>query len=159
MTPQEEREQKVYEAISRATESLGLELIEVKIGGHKNDISIEVLADKTEGGISLEACSELNRSIVEMIDKEGILSEDGYSLEVSSPGLDRPLMTSKDYLRNLDSEVRILYIEKIAGKGEHTGIVKSVTEDTVTLVIGKTKKEQQEIVVPIGKILKGLLVI
>jgi ribosome maturation factor RimP len=151
-----EHQKLIYDVVNHISQSKGLELVELKIGGRINDVMIQVLADRPQGGIGIKECTDLNRSIVEAIDKEAFFSEVGYSLEVSSPGLDRPLMTSKDFLRNLNAPVRILLKEKIAGKGEQEGVVKSVTEHDVTLL---TTKEQKEIIVPIDQILKGLLVI
>jgi ribosome maturation factor RimP len=152
----EEQQKQIYDVVSHVAEAKGLELVELNIGGRTNDIFIQVLADRPQGGIGIEECTGLNRSIVEAIDKEAFFSVVGYSLEVSSPGLDRPLMTSKDFLRNLNAPVRVLLKEKIAGKGEHEGVVKSVTNGDLTLL---TTKEQKEITVPIDQILKALLVI
>jgi ribosome maturation factor RimP len=147
----------IYDVIHRTTESLNLELVEFKMAVHKKDVLIQVLADTPQGKIGIEECTLLNRSIVEAIDKEGFFGEDGYSLEVSSPGLDRPLMTYKDFSRNIDAEVRIWLKEKVAGKIEHVGIIKAVTEQSITLLT--TTKDKQEITVPIDQVMKGLLVI
>ncbi len=154
----EVQEQQIYNLANQVAQVQNLELVEVKIGIHQKDILIQVLADRPEGGIGIEECTLLNRSIVEAIDKGAFLSEDGYSLEVSSPGLDRPLVTSKDFLRNIDAEVTVLLKEKVADKGEHTGIIKSVTENQLILSI-VNKKEQKEISIPLDRIFKGLLVL
>ncbi|MBF0489012.1 MAG: ribosome maturation factor RimP [Candidatus Omnitrophica bacterium] len=155
MTPQEQQKI-IYKKIDGIAQSLNLELVELKIATHQKDVMIQVLADKPRGGIGIEECTLLNRSIVEAIDKEAFFSEDGYSLEVSSPGLDRPLVTFRDFSRNINLEVRVLLKEKVLGKGEYVGVVKSVTEDVLTLL---TTKEQKEINVPINLIQQGLLVI
>ena len=155
MIPQEQ-ERAIYEIARRLSLTQGLELVEVKVGGHKKDVSIQILADKPRGGINVEECSFLHRSIVEAIDKEGILSEDGYSLEVASPGLDRPLVTYKDFLRNLNNEVHVWLREQGTEKKEHGGIIKSATREALILV---TTKGQQEIIVPVNQITKGLLVV
>lgn len=144
----------VYDCIQRVAEEMNLELVELKIGVHKKDVFLQVLADKPEGKIGIAEVTKLNRSIVEAIDKEGFFSEDGYSLEVSSPGLDRPLSTSKDFLRNLNAEVRLWLKEKIAGKVEHVGIIKGVQDGKLVLF---TVKEKEEIIVPIDQIIKCLL--
>ncbi len=149
-----EQERKIYNAVSAVTEDLGLELVEVKIGRHKSDVFIQVLADKPDGKISLEECTRLNRSIVETIDKEGFFSEDGYSLEVSSPGLDRPLLTHKDFSRNINNTIHLWLKEKVLDKTEYQGLVKSVNQENLVLISGKDKKE---IVIPIEKVMKGLL--
>ena len=157
MTPSDQQ-RLIYDIISSIAQLQNLELVEVKIGIHNKDVLIQVLADRPQGGIGIDECTLLNRSIVEAIDKGAFLSEDGYSLEVSSPGLDRPLVTSKDFLRNIDAEVAVWLKEKVAGKVEHVGIVKSVTEDSLTLLT-VNKKEQQEITIPLGQVIKGLLVL
>ena len=152
----QEQERLIYDIAQQLSQTQGLELVEIKIGRHNKDVSIQILVDKPQGKISLKDCSLLNRAIVEAIDKEGILSEDGYSLEVASPGLDRPLATYKDFLRNLNKEVHLWLSEQVAGKKEHRGIIKSVTQEVLMIV---TTKEQQEITVPVSQIMKGLLVI
>ena len=148
---------KIYEIAHRISQEQGLELVEVKIGRHKKDVLIQILADKPQGGIILEECAQLNRSIVESIDKEAFFSEDGYSLEVASPGLDRPLATAKDFLRNLNAEVHFWLKEKVEGKGEYQGTVQSVIENSINLTT--TTKDKIQIIIPIEKILKALLVI
>jgi len=153
----QEQEQLIYDIISRQAQFLNLELVEVKMARHNKDVLIQILADTSEGGISLGACTLLNHSIVEAIDKEAILSEDGYSLEVSSPGLDRPLVNFKDFLRNINREIHVWLKERLAGKLEYEGVVTSVTQENLTLLT--SSKVKTEIIIPIGQIVKGLLVI
>jgi ribosome maturation factor RimP len=152
-----EIDRKIYEVASKVAQDQGLELVEVKIGRHRQDVMIQILADKSQGGIILEECALLNRYIVESIDKEAFFSEDGYSLEVASPGLDRPLSTVKDFTRNLNAEVHFWLKEKVEGKVEYKGIVKSVSQENVILTT--TTKDHKEIDIPLTKILKALLVI
>src|ERR1051325_479681 len=103
----QEQQRRIYEMINDIAQCQSLELVEVKFGIHQKDVLIQVLADRFQGKISIEECTRLNRAIVEAIDKESFFSEDGYSLEVSSPGLDRPLVTYKDFIRNMNAEVRL----------------------------------------------------
>ena len=152
----EEQQRLIYDVINTLVQTQGLELVEVKIGIHQKDVFLQVLADKIPGGISIAECSCLNHSIVEAIDKKGILSEDGYSLEVSSPGLDRPLVTKKDFLRNINSEIHLWLNDQLEGKKEYVGVITSASEDNLTVL---TTKEKKEIIVPIAKVIKGLLVI
>ncbi len=154
MTPQDEQ-LLIYEIATRLAQTQGLELVEVKIGRHKKDVLIQILADKPHGGINLAECSLLNRALVEAIDKERFFSEDNYSLEVASPGLDRPLVTYKDFLRNLDSEIQLWLKEQVAGKKEYAGVVTSATQEALTLLT----EEKKEIIVPLDQIIKGALVI
>lgn len=150
-------DQRIYTIVHATTLNQGLELVELKVGRHNKDTMIQVFADKPKGGIGLEECTALNRSIVENIDKEGFLGDDGYSLEVSSPGLDRPLITYKDFLRNINGEIRLWLKQKVEGKVEYKGFIKSVSEQE--LVLSTTTKDLKEINIPINAVLKAILVV
>ena len=154
---EQEQDRKVYEIADQISQQQGLELVEVKIARHKKDVMIQIIADRPQGGIILEQCAHLNRLIVESIDKEGFFSEDGYSLEVASPGLDRPLVTFKDFSRNINAEIRLWLKEKVQEKIEYKGIIKFVNEDNVVLMT--TTKDQKEIVLSVENISRGLLII
>lgn len=151
-----QQEQLVYGIAHRLAQDKGLDLVEVKISRHQRDVLIQILADRPQGGISLAECVLLNRAIVEAIDKEGIFSEDGHSLEVSSPGLDRPLITYKDFFRNLNREMHLWLKQEVESKKEYRGILVAATEMSLTLL---TEKGQQEISMPLNQVSKGLLVI
>lgn len=131
-----------------------VDLIELKVKRAGRDVHIEFTADKPEGRITLEACAKLNRAIIDAVDSEGFLGED-YELEFSSPGLDRPLMTQKDFARNLNYDVQVFLKEKIDGKKEYTGKLIAVDQDT--LKVGLKKKVT--IVLPMAQVERGLLVI
>ena len=154
---EQEQERKIYEIASAVSQTHGFDLVEVKIGRHNKEVLIQVFADTIQGGIDLEQCAFLNRSIVEMIDKEGFLSEDGYSLEVSSPGLDRPLINYKDFLRNINNEISLWLKEKVENKKEYRGIIKQVTKGGI--ILSTTTKDQKEVSIPLKEVLKGLLVV
>jgi ribosome maturation factor RimP len=131
-----------------------IELVELKVGGHAKDVMLEFMADRPTGGITFQECATLNRAIVDAIDADGFLGEN-YSLEFSSPGLDRPLVTTKDFLRNMKYEVRVILKTAVSEKREWTGqIIRVNTADVVLLT-----KQKKEIVVPLTVIEKAVLVI
>lgn len=131
----------------------GLELVELNITQRSTTYMIEVLADRPQGGITLEECVKLNKKLVESLDLLEPLAED-YELVVASPGLDRPLKNRKDFTRMLDKRVKVLLTEKVEGKGEYAGLVKEVYDSAVLIVSRK-----KEIKLPYDKILKAGLVI
>ena len=92
-----------------------VDLVELSVDVHKEDVMLQFMADKPIGGITIQECADLNHAIVAAIDADGFLGE-SYSLEFSSPGLDRPLVTQKDFLRNMDRQVRVELKEAIASK-------------------------------------------
>lgn len=151
-----QQEQFIYDIAHHLAQNNSLDLIEVKISRHQRDVFVQILVDRPQGGISVAECSLLNRAMVEALDKERVFNEDGYSLEVSSPGLDRPLITYKDFYRNLNSEMKLWLKVEVSGKREHQGILIAVTEESLTLLM---KEKRQEINIPLNQVSKGLLII
>lgn len=131
----------------------GMELVDLTIRRHGKELMVQVLADRPEGGISLEECSYLNRKLVDAIDNESALTQE-YSLELSSPGIDRPLSTRKDFLRVKHANIRFHLSGPVGGKKEYIGILKDIKENSVVV---ETQK-YGEITIPIGNIVKAVQV-
>lgn len=107
-----------------------LDLVDVIYRYEGRDLFLRVLADRPESGISLGECALLNRELGDILDEKNIL-EDSYTLEVSSPGLDRPLKQNKDFVRCLGKNIKFFLSENISGKLEWDGIIKKVDEEKV----------------------------
>ncbi|MBU3958620.1 MAG: ribosome maturation factor RimP [Candidatus Omnitrophica bacterium] len=116
--------------ISNYLKEQGLDLIEFLYRYEGRDLIFKILADRPEGGISLGECSRLNKEINRVLDEKAILKQ-RYTLEISSPGLDRPLATEKDFLRCINRNVKLFLTELINDKREIEGIVAKVEEDSV----------------------------
>lgn len=144
---------KIEQMVFPVIEELNLDLVEVAVKRRGRTIAIEVLTDKKEGGITLDLCSQLNRLIAKKLELEPFIEGD-YILEVSSPGLDRPLKTYKDFLRAVGKRVRFHLREPVENKLEHSGIIEEVSEWGVTIQ-GKSNTVQ----IPIDKIVKAVQII
>ncbi len=134
---------------------LGLEIIELKITQPRGDVQIQVFADLPMGGIGIDECTMLNKELVEALDAAAVLPSEHFTVEVSSPGLDRPLKTSKDFLRNLNYNIRLFLKEPVNGKREAVGVLMAATATTVTLFT----KQKLELVIPLADIERGLLIL
>ena len=134
-------------------DELGIEIVHVNVNPHNDTVHIQVFADKPEGGIGMEACAPLNRCLVAKLDNEANLG-DNYTLEVSSPGLDRPLTGYRDLRRVLGREVQVFLKERINGKCELSGSLQAVREADIIVVTRKG-----EVVVPMDKIEKAKQII
>lgn len=110
--------------------SRNLDLVDLIHRYEGRDLVLRILLDKPEGGISIGECAGLNREISDLLDEKSILQEK-YILEVSSPGLDRPLETEKDFLRCLDKKVKFFLNELINGKLEWDGTIAGVNSGIV----------------------------
>ncbi|MBL8013289.1 MAG: ribosome maturation factor RimP [Candidatus Omnitrophica bacterium] len=152
MSTLEELKQKLEVLALPIADAAKLELVELNVRRKGSEWMIQVLADTLEGGISLEECSVLNRKLVEAIDAGQLVVD--YSLEVSSPGIDRPLKTKRDFQRALHEDVRFHLSELVGGKKEYVGIVTRVNDTDVVI---ETQKHG-EIKIPIGHIVKAVLV-
>ncbi|MFN7170739.1 MAG: ribosome maturation factor RimP, partial [Candidatus Omnitrophota bacterium] len=89
--------------------------------------------------ITLDECAFLNQEIGTILDRHPELLNEHYILEVSSPGLDRPLTRERDFVRNLGKEVRILLRNEWEGKCEYRGEIYDVLKDRLLLKISSGK--------------------
>ena len=151
----EDIKSKLESLAQRIIEAGGIDLIELKVSGHKNDVLIQITADKPSGGITIGECAILNKSLVAAIEQDNIIPPENFSLELSSPGLDRPLVTRKDFARFMTHEIHFWLNEPIAGKKEVQGTLAEVNESS--LIIKTLKKG--DLVLPLSVIIKGMLVI
>jgi ribosome maturation factor RimP len=123
--------QSVADIIAPLLEEQGFELIELQLQQRKGQWLVRVFAD-AEGGISLEDCRRLSLTLGQVLDAEDVIST-SYVLEVSSPGLDRPLRTARDFQRQRQRMVTVFLQSPLMGKTQYTGRVAAVTEAHLVL--------------------------
>jgi len=132
------------EAIKGRIGSMGIELVEVSFKKHGSRKVLTFIVDKP-GGVTLQDCVEVNQRLGAFFDEvsENPLAKDelikgSYYLEVNSPGLDRPLRTEKDFLRNVGQTLRVVYR---AGEGGATQLIVGKLERVQTDRIEMTAKD------------------
>jgi len=108
-----------------------LELIELTVNRRAGNM-VRCLVDHSQGGVTVQECTELNRRIVSFLDESKILGED-FIVEVNSPGADRPLRTYKDFLRVIDRTVCLWLYEPVKGKAYIEGTLCAVNKEALTL--------------------------
>jgi len=111
-------------------EAEGLELIEFKFRRGRSKSILKLLVDKKDGGINLDECAKLNERIGNLLDSYDII-QNRYILEVSSPGLDRPLVIKNDFSRCINKKVKFFLKEPIAERVELDGVVARVEDKSV----------------------------
>ena len=112
-------------------EAKGFELVDVEWVKEGANWYLRAYIDK-ENGITVDDCEEVSRALSDVLDEEDFISEN-YILEVSSPGLDRPLKKEKDFARSIGKDVEVKLFKAIKKEKEFVGILKAYDEDTVTL--------------------------
>ncbi len=109
------------------------ELVDVEYVKEGADWYLRVYADK-EGGINIDDCVLISRALEAKLDAEDFI-EDAYILEVSSPGLGRPLKKEKDYLRSIGKSIDIKLYQAKEKQKEFTGILKEYSNGHIILTI------------------------
>ena len=115
------------------TDANGLELVDVEYVKEGGEFFLRVYIDK-EGGVSLNECELVTRALNPILDEKDPI-KDNYYLEVSSPGLDRPLKKDKDFVRYQGRDVEIKLYKPINGSKLHEGQLVGLTEDKNIKVI------------------------
>ena len=112
-------------------ESLGYEIVDTEYVKEGADWFLRVYIDKP-GGITIDDCEALSRLLSDALDEEDFIA-DAYILEVSSPGLDRPLKKEKDFLRYMGEPVEVKTYQAFEGRKEFTGILTAYNGDSFTI--------------------------
>lgn len=145
--------EQVKDTIAAFLDNSGFYLVEISNSYQGNALVLRIIVDKPEGGITIDECARINNQISNILDEKNILQQ-RYILEVSSPGLDRPLITKNDFLRCINKEVRLFLSEVINDKREIEGVVSKVEGDSVYIDTGDGICE-----VPLPKITKAKRII
>lgn len=131
MTKRESIEAKAEVLLAPIVESLGFELVDVEYVKEGSNWYLRGYIDK-EGGISINEYVDVSRLFNEKLDQEDFI-EDSYIMEISSPGLGRPLKKEKDYARSMGKELEIRTYRAVNRQKEFYGILTAYDADTVTI--------------------------
>ena len=126
-------DRRLAEIITPVIEDLGYELVRVRLQGGKT-ATLQIMADRPEGGINVDDCAVISTAVSAALDVEDPL-EDAYHLEVSSPGIDRPLTRLKDFATFEGYDARLETAQAIDGRKRFKGILAGVEGDEVLLNI------------------------
>lgn len=133
MTRREEYEAKTEQFLLPILEEHQFELVDVEYVKEVGNWYLRAYIDKP-GGITVDDCEVISRLLSDWLDKEDFI-EDSYIMEVSSPGLGRPLKKDKDFERSLGEEVEIRLYKPRNRQKEFTGTLKAYDKNTVTLEV------------------------
>lgn len=126
----------IAEMLERIAVPMNIEIVEVEC--NENDGALTVYIE-TESGVDLDTCEKFHNAIFDPIDELDPSYGEPYTLNVSSPGLDRPFKTFRDFERNLKKEVELKLYAPLKGKKFLQGILCGFDENTVTVTVGKEK--------------------
>lgn len=119
---------------------LNIEVVEVEFAKKYNGDNLTVFIDKP-GGVTIEDCEKVHSAIDEPLDELNPTQDKPYTLNVSSPGIDRPIVTDKDYARNIGEELEIKLFEPIMKKRTLIGTLVAFNKDSIILEINNENLE------------------
>ncbi len=122
----------VEKFITPIVNKLGIEVVEVAYEKKNNGMNLTIYIDK-KGGVSLDDCEMVHHAIDEPLDELDPTSGKPYTLNVSSPGLDRPIVTDKDYERNVGETLEINTFKKVGTSKKFVGVLVGYDQDGVTI--------------------------
>lgn len=126
-------DQRLAQIVTPVIEGLGFELVRLRLMAGKTR-TLQIMADRPEGGIEVQDCADISTAVSAVLDVDDPL-EDAYTLEVSSPGIDRPLTRLKDFATWEGYEARIETTELIDGRRRFKGVLAGVEENEVLIEI------------------------
>ncbi|MDE5766074.1 MAG: ribosome maturation factor RimP [Clostridia bacterium] len=131
---------KPVEEISLMLENIAsgmdIEIVEVECNEKSGALTVYI---ETEPGVDLDTCEKFHNAIFDPIDELDPSYGQPYTLNVSSPGLDRPFKTVRDFERNTGKEVELKLYAPLKGKKFLQGVLEEFDENTVTVTVGKER--------------------
>lgn len=131
MSKRETYEKRTEELLLPIAEANHYELVDVEYVREGSNWFLRAYLDK-EGGFSVNDCEKVSRELSDLLDLHDFIDE-SYILEISSPGLGRPLKKEKDFKRSIGAEVEVKLYKAVNGAKEFYGLLAAYTDTTVTL--------------------------
>ncbi|MDX8046976.1 ribosome maturation factor RimP [Gracilibacillus sp. S3-1-1] len=148
--------QQTEELVHPILEELSLELVDIVYEKEGPNWFLRVYIDK-DGGVDIDECGQVSEKLSEKLDEFDPISE-AYFLEVSSPGVERPLKKESDFEKNVGKHVYVKTYEPFDGKKEFTGDLVDFKDNYATIQF-KDKTRQKEVEIPFAKIAKARLAV
>lgn len=131
MSKREDFEQRTEELLIPILEKYEFELVDVEYVKEAGTWYLRAYIDKP-GGIAINDCEVVSRELSDLLDHKDFI-DDSYILEVSSPGLGRPLKKERDFARSIGAEVEIRTYRMVEGRKEFTGVLEEYDSESVTV--------------------------
>jgi ribosome maturation factor RimP len=136
---------------------MGFRLVRVAISG-RDGVTVQIMAERPDGTITVQECAEISRNLSPVLDAHDPISGQ-YTLEISSPGIDRPLVRPSDLEDWAGYEAKVELKEAISGRKRFRGVLEGVEDGEVRLEVQLDQVGLQVIGLPIGMIAEARLVL
>ncbi len=146
--------ERIEKIVTPSLEAMGYEVVRVQLTGGAGRTTLQVMAEPADGrGMTVRDCTEISHTISALLDVEDPIPG-GFTLEVSSPGIDRPLVRPRDFERFAGHVAKIETSRPIEGRKRFRGLLGGITDAGVRIVV-----EDQETEVPFEAIQRAKLVV
>ena len=142
--------------ISPAVEAAGYRLVRLRLMGGKRK-TLQVMAERADGQMDVEDCASLSRSLSEVLEAADPISDE-YVLEVSSPGIDRPLTAPTDFARFAGHEARVELVHGLNGRRRFKGTLAGLDGNEVLMDVTE-EKDTQRLRLPFADIAEAKLLL
>ena len=136
---------------------MGFRLVRVAISG-RDGVTVQIMAERPDGTITVQECAEISRNLSPVLDAHDPISGQ-YTLEISSPGIDRPLVRPSDFEDWPGYEAKIELKEAISGRKRFRGVLEGVEDGEVRMEVELDQIGRQVIGLPIRMIAEARLVL
>lgn len=140
--------------ITPSLAAMGFELVQIKFLDGKNQQTLQIMCERPDGSINIDDCADISRQVSAILDVEDIIAAAKYRLEISSPGIDRPLVKLADYQNFLTHTAKVETVLPIKGRKRFTGTLKAVEGEDIILTV-----DGQDVTLPFADIQSAKLVL
>ena len=126
-------EARISRIVEPVANGLGFSLVRVKIT-QENGMTLQIMAEDENGRFTIVNCETLSKDLSPVLDVEDPIDRE-YHLEVSSPGIDRPLVRKRDFAAYIGHDVKIELSDMINGRKRFRGFIKAVDDEAVTITL------------------------
>jgi len=149
---------RVAEIIEPVLEDMGCRLVRVRMTG-PNGLTLQIMADRPDRPVTIEDCEAISRAVSPLLDVEDPLPE-AYTLEVSTPGIDRPLVRPSDFEHWAGHEIKLETASLIDGQRRFRGVLEGFEDGEVRLYTNRPDTEERVLIgLPFDRIVQAKLVL
>lgn len=131
-------EKRIYETLNASLNELGYDIIRVRCSGARDKIAMQIMIDKLDNSkISTSDCTKAMKHCMVLLNVADFLLRNRYNLEISSPGVNKPLTRTEDFTKYINSKICVETLMSISGSRKFTGYLQDVKIDSIVLKLDK----------------------
>ena len=150
-------EARIARIVEPVANDLGYSLVRIKVT-QENGCTLQIMAEDANGRFAITDCERLSKDVSPVLDVEDPIDRE-YHLEVSSPGIDRPLVRARDYRTYVGHEAKVELGDALDGRKRFRGLIEAATDDSVTIKLPDVPKgTDPNYVLPLASVAEAKLV-